>query len=85
MIMLNEIIIAKILNGPKHIMNSQDDFKFLKLDSMGPEGNTLATYDNEPITVFGGIPEEEVIAQIFRIQTKRQKNTSAIVVVMMTH
>ena len=61
MIMLNEIIIAKILNGPKHIMNSQDDFKFLKLDSMGPEGNTLATYDNEPITVFGGIPEEEVI------------------------
>ena len=59
---VNEIIIAKILDGPKHIMDSQDDFKFLKLDSMGPEGSTLATYDDEPITVFGGIPGEEVIA-----------------------
>ena len=79
MIMFNEIIIAKMLNGPKYIMDSQDDFKFLKLDSMGPAGNTSATYNDEPIAVFGGIPEEEVIAQIFRVQTKRQKNTSAIV------
>ena len=51
----------------------------LTLDEMGPLGDTLALYEGERINVFGGIPGEDVVAEIVRYRRRRKKLVSAIV------
>ncbi|MFC1981900.1 class I SAM-dependent RNA methyltransferase [Chloroflexota bacterium] len=38
----------------------------LKLDSMGKLGEALTKHDDQPVFIFGGIPGEEVLAEVVR-------------------
>jgi 23S rRNA (uracil1939-C5)-methyltransferase len=38
----------------------------LKLGGIGPLGETLAKHDGKPVSVFGGIPGEDVLAEVVR-------------------
>ena len=51
----------------------------LTLEEMGSLGDTIAHLDGEEINVFGGIPGEEVTAQVFRYKRKRRRKVSAMV------
>ena len=44
------------------------------LGDMGPQGDTLAYLDGEQISVFGGIPGEEVVARVLRYRPRRRRN-----------
>ena len=49
------------------------------LEGMGPLGDTYTNYKDHKINVFGGIPGEEVIAQIVQSKRRRQHYISALV------
>ena len=51
----------------------------LTLEGMGHLGDTYARYGDDEINVFGGIPGEEVVAQIFRYRRRRKRYVSGIV------
>ena len=51
----------------------------LKLEEMGPMGDTLARLDGEVVNVFGGILGEVVMARVYRYRRKRKRYVSAIV------
>ena len=51
----------------------------LTLDEVGPLGDTLAHLDGETVSVFGGIPGEQVVARIIRYRRRRKQHTSALV------
>ena len=44
------------------------------LGDMGPQGDTLADLDGEQISVFGGIPGEDVVARVLRYRPRRKRN-----------
>ena len=52
----------------------------LSLESWGPVGQTLATHDDTEVRVFGGIPGEEVVAQV--IKEQRDYVTARVVEVL---
>jgi 23S rRNA (uracil1939-C5)-methyltransferase len=56
----------------------------LTLEEMWPRGDTLAHLDEETVNVFGGIPGEEVVAEVFRFRRRRQKIVSARVIEVLT-
>jgi 23S rRNA (uracil1939-C5)-methyltransferase len=66
-------------------LNNQSTFEdaielaTLSLLGMGPLGECFAKYEGELVTVFGGIPGEEVVAQI---ATKHRKNVAQVVKVL---
>ena len=62
-----------------HSDDSPQELAQLKLEEMGPLGDTLAQFEGEPINVFGGIPGEEVVARIVRYRRRRRRLRSAIV------
>ncbi len=51
----------------------------LTLEEMGPLGDTMAPFEGGRINVFGGIPGEEVVAQIVRYRRRKQRLVSGIV------
>ena len=51
----------------------------LSLERTGPLGDTLAQFEGESISVFGGIPGEEVVAEIVRFRRRRTRHVHAIV------
>lgn len=58
---------------------TDDEFAELKLGEIDTHGDTLAHYDGHIINVFGGIPEEVVVARIVRWKRKRKHYTSGLV------
>jgi len=46
----------------------------LKLTGIGISGDTTANIENETISVFGGIPGEEVLAEIRNQKQTKRKN-----------
>ena len=55
----------------------RDESATLHLDDWGELGDTLAEYEGSTINVFGGIPGEDVVAQIIRYRRRRQSYVSA--------
>ena len=51
----------------------------LTLGEMGPVGDTLATFEGREIHVFGGIPGEEVEAEIVRYRRRRRRTVAGVV------
>ena len=51
----------------------------LSLEEMGPLGDTMAPFEGGRINVAGGIPGEEVVAQIVRYRRRKQRHVSGIV------
>lgn len=52
----------------------------LVLEGMGPDGSTYATLDDEQVSVFGGIPGEVVVAVVHRFKHRKQWQSAASVV-----
>lgn len=57
----------------------QRELAHLTLEGIGPEGDTLALHEGETISVFGGIPGEEVVASIVRYRRRRRSFVAGIV------
>ena len=55
-----------------HSTSHQPELAQLVLEGMGTLGDTIAHLDGEPVNVFGGIPGEEVMAEIFRYRRRRK-------------
>ena len=55
----------------------RDESATLHLDDWGELGDTLAEYEGSTINIFGGIPGEDVVAQIIRYRRRRQSYVSA--------
>ena len=72
-----------VSNQPTHGSEEQDqEIAHLTLGDMDSEGDTLASYNGRRISVFGGIPGEEVVARIVRRRGRRRSReqiTSAFV------
>ena len=58
---------------------AQPETARLRLDRMGPLGDTLAQFEGGWINVFGGIEGEEVVAAIVRYRRRRRRMVSALV------
>ena len=58
----------------------QEELARLTLEDMAPLGDTYALYEDQTISVFGGIPGEEVVASIVRYKRRRKQHVSGIVV-----
>jgi 23S rRNA (uracil1939-C5)-methyltransferase len=56
-----------------------EELATLRLEEMGPLGDTMADLDGDPVNVFGGIPGEEVVARIVRYRRRRQLRVSGLV------
>ena len=65
--------------SPPESTDVDQEFARLRLEGMGPLGDTRAQYEGDPIDVFGGIPGEEVLARIFRYKRRRQQHVSGVV------
>ncbi|MCH7746283.1 MAG: 23S rRNA (uracil(1939)-C(5))-methyltransferase RlmD, partial [Chloroflexi bacterium] len=57
--------------------STEYEYAHLVLGGIGPLGDCYAHFEGETINVFGGIPGEEVVAQILRYRRRRQSYLSA--------
>ncbi len=67
------------VQAQKRRASQQEEFARLKLEGMGPLGDTYAYLDGKEINVFGGLPGEEVVARVVRYTRRRKERASAIV------
>ena len=65
---------------PKKAATDREELARLTLEEMAPLGDTYAHYEDQTISVFGGIPGEEVVASIVRYKRRRKQHVSGIVV-----
>ena len=63
----------------KRATEGEQECATFTLEGMGPLGDTYVRYGDEEINVFGGIPGEEVVAQIIRYRRRRKHFASGIV------
>ena len=63
----------------KRTPSAEQEYARLELEGMGPLGDTYANYDGDVVNVLGGIPGEEVVAEIFRYKRRRKQHVSAVV------
>ena len=68
------------VNGAGLTTDAQEaEYARLTLDGMGPMGDSLARYGDEVINVSGGLPDEEVVARIYRYKRRRRSYVSGMV------
>ncbi len=65
--------------GSKQFVPPEPEFAPLTLEGMAPLGDCHARFEEQTISVFGGLPGERVVARIVRYRRRRRRFISGIV------
>jgi 23S rRNA (uracil1939-C5)-methyltransferase len=72
------------VTSPRYDDQPEEFARLTLLDEIGPLGDCLADFEGQHINVFGGIPGEEVVAQIVRYRRRRKLMISGLVTEVVT-